>query len=101
MIHHHEILGVFKDIPLRDRGAPPFDQARRLSAGMREEAVIPGVLPPRDRFDGSDLDIRIAAVLPRRFDDTFAPEGAVPEATAIPTVSSGSDVTRLSCDRKA
>jgi hypothetical protein len=63
MIQHPEILGKFEDDLLRDQGPMPYEQARRLFAGMWREGVLLGALPPADPLEGIDVDIRVAGIL--------------------------------------
>jgi hypothetical protein len=63
MIHHPEILRKFEDDLHRDQGPMPYEQARRLFAGMWQEGVLLGALPPADPLEGIDVDIRVAGIL--------------------------------------
>lgn len=40
-----------------------YDQSMQLYEAMWSEGVRLGVLPPRDRMEGIDVDIRVAEVL--------------------------------------
>lgn len=63
MLRESELLKKFEDDFIRDAGRLSFGQASRLFAGMWEEGMKLGVLPPKNPLDGIEVDILIARIL--------------------------------------
>jgi hypothetical protein len=63
MIKHPEVLKELEDDFIRDDGKLSFDSAIKLFTYMWNEALILGVLPPKDPLEGIEVDIRIAKTL--------------------------------------
>jgi hypothetical protein len=63
MLRESELLKTFENDFLKNAGRLSFEQASRLFAGMWEEGLRLGVLPPKSPLDGIDADIRMARIL--------------------------------------
>jgi len=63
MLKQCELLRKFEDDFIRGAGRLSFEQASKLFAGMWEEGLGLGVLPPKSPLDGIEVDIRMARIL--------------------------------------
>jgi len=63
MIKHPEVLKELEDDFIRDEGKLSFDSAIKLFTYMWNEALNLGVFPPKDPWEGIEVDIRIAKTL--------------------------------------
>jgi hypothetical protein len=62
MIHKPASLKKFEDDFHRSEKRS-FDQSLKIFTALWNEAVLLGVLPPKDPLEGIDVDIRLAKVL--------------------------------------
>ena len=63
MIRKPDIVQELDDNLARQEGRLPFHIALQYFAALWEEGIHLGVLPPKDPWEGVEVDIRIAAVL--------------------------------------
>lgn len=63
MLRDTELLKRFEDDFIKGEGRLSFEQASAIFAGMWEEGMKLGVLPPKSPLDGIETDIEIARIL--------------------------------------
>lgn len=63
MIKNPQLLKKFEENFIRNKGRLPYNQSIKIFTGMWKEAVLLGVLPSKDPFEGVEVDVRIAKVL--------------------------------------
>jgi len=71
MIKHPEVLQEFEDNFIRDDGKLSFSSAIKLFAYMWNEALDLGVFPPKDPWEGIEVDIKIAKTLNSCLEKSF------------------------------